>query len=98
MDYLIYSCSKITDNGLSHLSTLINLNTINLNYFSIIIDNLNSLNLTGSNISDNGLTHLLTLINLKKLNLESCLKITDNTLSHLSTLININTLNLAQTK
>src|SRR5437868_1480981 len=68
--------TKITDNGISHLSTLINLKTLILTYCEII--------------TDNGLSYLSKLINLNRLYLYECYKITDDGLSYLSTLINLN--------
>jgi predicted transcriptional regulator len=68
-------CYRITDNGLGHLSRLINLKTLYL-------DNCD-------HITDNGLVHLRGLTNLKMLRLESSDLITDNGLGHLSQLENL---------
>jgi len=70
----------ITDVGLSHLSSLIKLTSLDLSY---------------CDITDVGLSHLSGFINLTSLNLSNCGNITDVGLSPLSGLINLTSLNLS---
>jgi len=98
-------CNNITDTGISHLSTLINLKKLNLRQCSNITDtgishlstliNLNQLDLVGCNrITDTGISHLSNLTNLNQLDLLGCYRITDIGISHLSTMIKLNQLSL----
>ena len=75
-------CSKITDNGLLHLSKVINLTNLNL---SECYD-----------ITDAGLKHLSVLKKLTNLNLSLCDKITDEALIYVSNLINLTHLDLSR--
>src|SRR5436190_910060 len=82
VSHFISNCNQITNSGISHLSSLINLNTLILyNCYQI---------------TDLGISHLSSLINLNTLDLCNCHQITYSGISHLSSLINLNSLNLSE--
>ncbi|MDP6356732.1 MAG: hypothetical protein QF473_16595, partial [Planctomycetota bacterium] len=76
-------CTRITDEGLSHLSASTSLKLLSL-------ENLR--------ISDRGLSHLMGLRGLNHLSLRNCRKVTDVGLSRLKALTHLQTLDLGRTR
>ena len=74
------NCRGIDDDGITVLSRL---------------TNLTSLDLSDCNITDSGLAHLQNLTNLTSLDLTGCYTITDSGLAHLQNLTNLTSLDLS---
>jgi hypothetical protein len=78
--------TQVTDVGLIHLTSLINLTKLNLDQTLVgdeglmqvgKLSTLKNLILRSTQITDDGIEHLLTLINLETLNVEFCTSLGD---------------------
>ena len=97
---------NVTDDGLAHIQSLTQLQSLNLSRCRNLTDaglahlkpltQLQSLNLTSCrNLTDDGLAHLRPLTQLQSLNLYYCRNLTDDGLVHLKPLTQLQSLNLS---